>query len=264
MKELALNTTYEQKRNPYFLALEADKLCEMDSNDAICLIMEVITKCFFDLNYADIGGADKAVLGAAILEELRPIFAQCTTDEFKLLCANGVRREYGEFIGSPSVALIHQWVKGFLKSEARQNAKKEAQAAHQESLKPIMTPEQAEQEWKETLQKQFKMFKETGTLHIEFPVFMFSQFEKLGMIKLTIAEKKKIYEEATGVVKRRMERDAKEAVKIIDRNEAKNFLFRMESNQLLSTDQMKIKQEAMALSIRRYYAGITELKFPEK
>ena len=143
---------------------------------------------------------------------------------------------------------------------ARSKANQRAKEILPEVIKPVMSISEAEYEWRIVITKQFEQFKETGLLECQFPNQLFDHLEKAGKIVLSDTEKKAIYEQAKSRVV-----GAKKQKRLNPKNKTElwtlsEFIKRAELNDLRSSEQAEIKQEARRMCIVNYYKTIEKLE----
>ena len=143
---------------------------------------------------------------------------------------------------------------------ARSKANQRAKEILPEVIKPVMSVTEAEYEWRIVITKQFEQFKETGLLECQFPNQLFDHLEKAGKIVLNDTEKKAIYEQAKSRVigaKKQKRLNPKNKTELWTLSE---FIKRAELNDLRSSEQAEIKQEARRMCIVNYYKTIDKLE----
>jgi len=143
---------------------------------------------------------------------------------------------------------------------ARSKANQRAKEILPEVIKPVMSVSEAEYEWRIVINKQFQQFKESGVLECQFPNQLFDHLEKAGKIVLNDTEKKAIYEQSKSRVI-----GAKKQKRLNPKNKAElwtlsDFIKRAELNDLRSSEQAEIKQEARRMCIVNYYKTIEKLE----
>lgn len=239
--------------NPYLAAMQTTRMGGMQKKDLRKAVSEILTKCLLDLSLV-MATDMQSDLVTGIIDEVGLVFKTCTIGELEMLMRKGVRREYGEFYGL-NVAAVNFWLKSFVKSAERVRA---IQALMNQPRGPEMTPEEAEAGFIDVVQRDFTFFKQTGRLKIEYPNYLFNWLEGRGILKLTVTEKKKIYETAKGIVKEKKEGIRKTGT-LTERNLATGFINRMATDQLTPHDVAELRQEARLMSIRQFYEAITVL-----
>lgn len=251
------------QKNSYQLAIESTKISDMKKSDLEKTFIEILMKTYFDAGQVVQGYDTKQqsihlkLLSNGLYEELQA-FNFLRIDELKLAFKNGVRGEYGEWFGI-NIKTFHQWIKGFQFDQKRKDAIEKRKAENEKPLPPVMTPDQAEYEWKLAIKSQFSKFKESGIFVCEFPNFQFEEFEKRGLIDLSVSEKKEILSQAKNVIlqKSRIKRlNPRSHAEIA---ELSAEIKRIEENQANSKDQAKIKAEARRIAIKKYYESINTL-----
>ena len=276
--KLAHKSTYDQKRNPYYLALNAPRLLEKNAEGkitnmgaAIINIGAMLTKVALDCgSIKSIEGNVKIkrdgreiivsqleLLSTSLLTEVNLIFPLCTVEELRLALNNYVRGEYGEFKGGLAIVNFNHAIKCFIKSDARIKAKAEMKLPEPASREELDTI-QLEQDYKEWIGKQFEKYKATGELEFIASNYQYQQMEGWGLIKLTKEEKEAMLPEARNQAyqNRKGERNIFRREKL---KEINDLLRRFETNELIKSDKIEIQVEARRIAIKRYYDSITEL-----
>lgn len=254
-----------QTTNPFTLALQSKRILDEKKPDMMKVIMEVLPKTYYDAGQVMPGHDVKQqtvnlqVLSGALYEEIKQFFPFLKVDELKLAFRNGVRKEYGEYFGL-NIVTFHTWIKGLQMDERRKESLKAIKEAKEREYAPVIGKDEAETQWKRTILSQFTNFKETGHFICEFPSFQFAEFEKRGLISLTDAEKKVIYEDAKNLLLeekrlRRLNPKSKEEL-----NQLSDFIKRATENNLNSNEQSAIKNAARKLAIRKLYESVGELE----
>ena len=251
------------QKNSYQLALESNRISEMKKPDLEKIFIELFMKTYFEAGQVVPGFDTKQqsihlkLLSNALHEEMAG-FKFLRIEELRLAFKNGLRGEYGEYFGL-NIKTFHQWIKGFQFDEKRKQALQKKKAESEKVLEPVMTRTEAEWGWKLAIEDQFRKFKESGIFVCEFPNFQFEEFERRGLISLTIEKKKEIFLQAkesvlkADKVRRLNPRSRVEYVELCDQ------IKRIEENKANSNDQAKIKAEARRIAIKNFYESISEL-----
>lgn len=251
-----------ENRNPYIVAITSGKILEMKKSDALKEIIDLLQKTYYDAGQVMPGHDVKTqsqnlqILARAIFEEVEKTFRNLRIEEIKLAFRNGVRKEYGDFFGL-NVSTFHGWIKRFVADEKRAEAYAKTK---QEVIMPIATESEAFEMWREAIKKQFEQFKSTGILSCEFPTYQFKEFERLGILVLSIEEKMALLEPA----KRKLI-ERKKLLRLRPKNKASfagaaDFLRAAETDTLSENQKEEIKQQARLMAIENYYTSITTLK----
>lgn len=245
-----------KETNPYKLAIiNGIRFKDMAQDVAIQRILETITKTYFEANFKPTSHEQGLGIAKGVFDDICRLYAQITTEDFKLLCSNGVRGEYGEFMGL-SIVTFSSWCKAYLRSEARIKAKLELQP---NEVKPVATKTEAEYEWKQAMKRQFENYKKTGVLAVEFPSFQYKEFVDRGLIKLDKQEMEAIFEVAKGKVLETKRIARLNPKSISDLSKISAFIERVETGKMSVDDKTVIQQEARIIAIKNYYNGINEL-----
>jgi len=143
---------------------------------------------------------------------------------------------------------------------SRSKAKQRERELLPEVQKPLMSDTEALYSWKQTIQKQFSEFKQSGVLECQFPNQLFDYLEKSGAIKLTTKEKNFMLEHAKVKIV-----GAKKQQRLNPKNKThlwqlSDFIKRATDNTLRGVEQAEIKQEARRMAIVSYYQTIEKLK----
>lgn len=248
--------TVETITNPYKLALAAPKIFEMQKKTGKEAVIDILTKIFYDAGQ-QIDGKNLSLLAGSLYDDAITIFRNITIEQLRMALANGIRGEYGEFKGGLNIVSFNRWIKAYASSEANRKAKTELDNPNH---KPSMSESEAEYEYKQTLLRQFKAYKETGVLNIFMPTMLFRELEERGSIKLSKQEKEKIYTAATLKFISKQKAGRLNPKNRAHFHELSESIKRMESNTPNSHDQQKIKATACETAIKNYYDSISELK----
>lgn len=253
-----MNNLVEFKEtNPYKLAiLTGIRFKDMEATSAKQRILETIAKTYFEGGFKAVSKEQGGIIANSVFDEICRLYAQITNKDFELLCSNGVRGDYGEFL-SLSVVTFSKWCKEYLRSEARLRAKNELAP---KEVKPVATKTEAEYEWKQAMKRQFENFKKTGILAIEFPNFQYHEYVTRGLISLDREEMEAIFEIAKGKVieKKKIARLNPKSISELGKLSA--FIERIETGKPSKEDTTEIQQEARIIAIKNYYNSITDLK----
>ena len=262
--ELAIKKE-EKTENPYVLAISSAKVSELSKPDMVKRLIDIISISFYEAGQTIKGpneaaqAAELKTLAFSVYNDIKSNFKYLRADEVALAFRNGVRKDYGEYFGL-NTATFYGWLKAYSASERRKDAL-QRQKSESEYVKPIMTKDEAEYAWKQSIEARFKAFKETGVLNIEFPGFVFDYFEETGRVTLTKSEKEEIFKEA----RQRVCEEAKlRRINPRSKNELSNLtalIKRFEEDCETKDDIKRVKVEAKRLAVKRYFESIDELKF---
>lgn len=256
--------TIKETSNPYEIVLKSKKLSELVKADAVPPIVDVISNVYFELGQ-NVPGNDKisqgknlTLLATSVWREIQQEFSFLRQEEVKLAFHNGARGEYGEFFGI-NLITFHKWLKGYQLDAKRAEARRKVEEAGKVVYAPVMSESEAEYEWKLTIQRQFKKFKQTGILVCAFPSHVYSEFKKRGLISLPEEEMKAIYEQAKNacIEHARLERVTVDKIK---RQELNGFLERAVKGEFTKQEESRVKTQARKIAIENYYKNINELK----
>lgn len=250
-----LATTDKTPTGKYALAVTSPKAIELSKKNLQSTLAEIIARAYYDCGYR-IDTPDLALMAANLADEIKNYFASLSVEDVKLALANGSRGQYGEFTGL-SIALFHRWLRAHQTSANRLNALKALPA---EDHTPVIDREKIESDWKAHIQKQFKTYKETGQLSIEFPTHQYREFEKRGLIKFSNEKKKELFNTAKENITEMKKLRRLNAKNGIERNAIKSFLDRLNANSLKGNEQEEIKQEARRLAIKEFYDSVEVLE----
>jgi hypothetical protein len=111
---------------------------------------------------------------ALLKKEIEKYFPSLEPDDLETAFNNGVRGEYGDYMGL-NIITYNAWIKAY-----RAKPKATAESTN------IITKEQikeGEDIWIESMQKQFAVFKVTGAIDILFPITQYKLFVDYGLLK---------------------------------------------------------------------------------
>jgi len=117
-----------------------------------------------------------------------------------------------------------------------------------------------EQEWRQTVEKIFANFKETGLLRVEMPLFLFRSLWNKKMIVISQVEIEYMKEIARIKV---IERYQNKLV-VIDKQTRLEYLrviARLKANEDTAKDKEEISQQAALMTIQRYFEGIDKIEW---
>lgn len=248
--KLATTTT-----NPYLVAVTSERILDMRKEDALDMIHSLIVKAFHDTG--TMFKQDEKTLIITTFDEIKTYFPYLKSGELRMAFASGVRKEYGEYFGI-NLVTFNQWIKGWMKDEKRMNAKKEL--LKEVEYKPVMTMDEAEYAWKETITRQFKEFKRTGHLICEFPNHLFKHLEQIGLISISNAQKLVIRDQAIHSIIEGKKISRLNPKSKIHLSQLSDQIKRMEEDKMSKEDMSEVKQMARLISIKNYYSTIEELK----
>lgn len=251
--------------NPFTIALQSEKILDAKKSDMMKMILEVLPKTYYDAGQVMPGhdvNAQKQnlqVLSGALYEEIKTFFPFLKVEELKLSFRNGVRGEYGEFFGL-NIVTFHKWIKGFISDERRKQSLLAIKTAKEAEPAPLMTEAEAFEAWKETIQRQFVKFKETGVLISYNPTHHYRRFQELGLIKLDGAQIDEFLTQAKEVCikEARLRRLNPDSHK--HRQELNSFIDRATKGELTATEKEKVRVEARRIAILTYYQTIEKLE----
>lgn len=246
-------------KNPFVLALQSKKILDYENtSDVLKEFSDIISKTFFEAGQKTEADNLK-LLCHGLYEEINKYFPFMSMEEIRIAFSNGVRKEYGDFFGI-NISTFNFWLKSWQSDEKRKQAQSAIRAANEVEYKPVMTPTEAEYEWKNTILHQFAKFKKTGILTIFMPVRLFKNFEDNGLIKLTKEEKNIIYKQATEATLKGLKIARLNPKTKLHLKELNDTIKRIEENQPTSADQSKIKSAACEIAIRNFYESIEKLE----
>lgn len=98
---------------------ESEVISKLEVGKANEVILSLITICLQDAGAKDAADTKvKVFLTERLLSECKSKFATLTTGELQIALNEGVRGNYGQFMGI-NVATIHNWIKSYYADEAR-------------------------------------------------------------------------------------------------------------------------------------------------
>lgn len=241
--------------NPYVLASTQPKIYQMVKREATDRISETLAKTFYEAGQK-ITPAELALLSTALYSECNLLFKNITTGDLGLALANGVRGMYGEYFGL-NIATFNRWVRHYAQSEERKQAKQ----INETTYEPKMSKQQAEKDFKRAINEQFKHYKKTGELQILFPIILFKDFEANGLIKITLEQKKVIFDEAKKKLIQELRATRANPRSMNEVRTLTDAINNLEADIVTDYYTQKIRNRACSIAIKQYYDSITELVF---
>lgn len=254
--------------SPYVVALQSTKISEMKKGDVKNLLLDIISKTYYDGGIPMPGTDDRSqtvairLLTDALYEELQQ-FKFLRIEEVRITFKNGVRGEYGEFFGL-NIRTFYSWLKAWQFDEKRRAAALALKSANEREYAPVMTDAESERAWKETILRQFTKFKATGVLDCAFPNHLYGVLVQRGLINFTREEKETLLAIAWKQVV-----EIKKIQRLNPKNrshlsELADFIRRAEDNTLRDHEKEEMRQHARLLAIKKYYQGIDVLRLEEE
>lgn len=208
------NTGLTKAEADIVLAARSIRICQMDDKELWNLITTVITMALFDLGQAMQQG-DRDLLQERIKSDLENYFGKYTDLEFRKAVELGVR---GEFKDKPddvifiSVKGINNWMKKFVNITKAEVMKKnrileEKKEKEMEEVNIEEKKKESERILREDLIRSYATFKEGGAINDPLNV-LYDYLDRNGLVKLSNARKKIIYDQAINDYKRRHTEEA--------------------------------------------------------
>jgi len=254
-----------ETQNPYLLALKSQRISDLKKADAVGTYIDALTKVYFELGQVIPGNGEREqvkqlqILASALHEEVQTYFRFMRVDEIRQALKNGVRMQYGKFYGI-NIATIHNWLKSYQTDENRTQALLKLKQENEKDPEPLVSKEEAEYEWKLTIQQQFAKFKETGHFICEFPTFQYQQFEKRGLINLTKERKKELYEQAKSEILEGLRIKRLNPKNKLELNSLSDSIKRITEGKHSETDEKTILNQARRMALKDLYQNIESLK----
>lgn len=252
-------------QNPYKLALVSPKILEMKKGEATKELIDLLSKTYYEAGQVAPGfnvqeqGKNLQQLGNSLYDEVKLSFSFLRMDELRLAFRNGVRKEYGDFFGL-NISTFHAWIKAYQFDNKRREALQKLKEESHKPVAPLLTPEEAEQEWKAAMLRQFEEFKKTGVLNCPFPAHQFKEFKQRGLIRLNSTEYEMVFEQAKDAVAElhKVKRLSPKSIKERDRSTKR--INEIESGKMTEETESEVKNHARTLAIENYYRGIERLE----
>lgn len=237
----------------YARALQSDLVCEMDKTDCLFRFTDLISKVYFisGQKISDSGEHEKnlLLLCTGLYDDILQYFKFIRIEEVEIALNNGVRGEYGEFFGL-SLSTFHKWLRAYQTSEIRKTKLKEQVKVEKEVNKA-----EVKREYWRSIQRQFRVFKESGKLDLFMPTELFRSLWEAGFIKMSKAESNEYLDKAKERLlaeKEMLKRPTSKAEK--HRANVLGALLSAFESGKQSTEQDRIlKSKAAELAIRDYY-----------
>lgn len=118
---------------------------------------------------------------------------------------------------------------------------------------PLMSPEQSEREWKESMNRYYAKFKECGRFDIITPNFQYREFVKLGLIKQDKNEMQAMMIRARKDVEEKIKVSRLRANSFVQRNALNAQIERFKEDKLEDRDNDMIKQQARWLALEHMF-----------
>lgn len=168
------------------------KILSMQIDDISVELSKVITKAYIDAGFQLPGKETMLILSGSVADDLFTYFKTLTLKEAALAIQNGIRGEYGDFMGI-NVKTCHQFFKAYQDSFNRIEAIRKQSLQNEPEDK--LTEAEIFEIMNEACRTSFTKYKETKEL-IDFGGAKFTHLKKLGLINLTPERYTEIFERA--------------------------------------------------------------------
>jgi len=235
-----------------------ERISKRNKNQAGDEIRQLVNRTILQSGFgASLSETDLKILIIDVVTDVLRDFSALTVQEVQIAFRNGVREEYGEYMGV-SVRIFYKWVRAYI-YETKVAAQRELKRLDKPKVVEV-TQEQKDEihkTWIDGICKKYDSFLESE--HYGFQDWggrIYSFLDKLGLIKISKAKKKKILADAKGIVKNRYRPiNARTSVK---RDEYKKMLDKIASND--KSVNGEIKSEAKKLALKMYLDGLRKKK----
>lgn len=157
-----------------------------------------LVKAFVDAGFTIQGGNHAmTILAESVADDLFTYFKTLSIKEAGLAIKNGIRGEYGEFMGI-NVKTCHQFFKAYQESFNRTEALRKQAMKDEPEQQP--TESEVNEIMKTACLSAFDKYKSTGEL-VDFGGSKFTFLKKIGLINLTPERYNEIFEQAKKQVK---------------------------------------------------------------
>ncbi len=185
-KWLALNLLPEERELAH--AFNGTLVKDIAKNDLEVHLLKIVENTYLTRGWT-YDGAMGAIQAHECVKDIKQYFGTLTIEEIAIAFAKGVRNEYGEYIGL-NVATYFIWLRTYMTSSVRTEAKKKQLAYKMEQEKP---KELSEKE-KDAILKQgaldaFEKYKKDGT-YADLGNPVYNWLDKKGKIPFPIERKK--------------------------------------------------------------------------
>ena len=223
------------------------------STDAIAIECSgFLVKAFVDAGFEIKGGnASMLILANSVADDLFTYFKTLSIKEAGLAIKNGIRGEYGEFMGI-NVKTIHQFCKAYKESFDRSEVIRKQ--AMKEIIEEKPTPEQIKKYMDERCILAFNEYRESGKL-IDNGGAKFTHLKQSGIITLTSERYSEIMAKAVEEVKT-------QAIATIQITNTESSLSAISKAVLEQGDKHEItKNAARLIALKEYFDYLIEFEF---
>lgn len=193
----------------------------------------------------------------ALLKDVTLSFPFMAIYEVRLAFYHGVRKEYGDYFGLNNQTYFG-WLKAYQQDARRAEALRAKKEAEQH-YKPIMSKEQAEQEWQSAIQRAFTKYKQTGVFLVEQVSYLYERLKSQGSIHLTSEEYIVYWKRALVAVRQEKLKERLNPRTLSQRSNAKAFIERMDADALTEEDAEVVRQQARSFVVQDYFKSIDSL-----
>lgn len=151
---------------------------------------------------------DLAFMASELTKDIEIRFPGLTLEEIAIALEKGVRKDFGKYYGL-NVVTFNDWISAYANSPERLRAIDEQLKKRAISAPIKLTPEQIEEEKKDTILVGFGLYKKMGT-HPGRPDTVYNALEERGLIKLSKDEKWDLYNQAQKKLIEELEKQKKE------------------------------------------------------
>lgn len=171
------------------LALTGRLFSNIPDVEAFSIIRDAILKGYISAKYSKIEASELDIIADETMKCVKNKFGSLRENEFIIALMRGLLGDYGEFHGISFIS-CSQFVKAYLKEPSRV---KLTLPNKQEALKP--SDDEIYQLSKQNALEALKELNKKGTVG-RFGVIVYDFFEKIGLINLSLDEKKEYWQQA--------------------------------------------------------------------
>lgn len=168
------------------------KILSMSMADISRHCLDYISRAYIDAGYQLPAGESIMMLADSVADDLFTYFKTLSIKEAGLAIKNGIRGEYGEYVGI-SVKTLHNFFKSYKDSFDKQEV--ERKKAMNDEPEKKLSEQEANEIMKQSCINAFKAYKETQQLS-DFGGAKFNYLKKLGVINMTKERYNEIFEQA--------------------------------------------------------------------
>jgi len=229
----------------------SEKIYSMSISDISVQLSKSLTRAYIDAGFQLPGKETMLILSNSVADDLVTYFKILTIKEAGLAIQNGIRGEYGEYMGI-NVKTCHQFFKAYQESFNRTEAIRKQ--AIKEEPEERLTDAEIFEIMNEACRTSFTKYKESGEL-IDFGGAKFNHLKKIGLISLTPERYDEIFQRAKQQV-------IAEANTNLLKSDTYPAIADLAKNLLKSPDKHETtKNAARLIALREYFDYLIEFEF---